>query len=389
MKRFNLSEWSLKHPSLVLYLIIALMASGFYAYNRLGRAEDPDFTWKIMVIRANWPGATAQEVEQQVTDRLEKKLQETPWLGFLRSYSKPGEAFIFISLRDYTPKSEVPAIWYQVRKKVGDIRDTLPQGVRGPYFNDEFGDTFGNIYAFTADGFTHAELRDYVEKARQQVLRVEGVGKAELLGVQPEKVYVEVSHKKLASLGIDPMLIASTLEKQNTLSPAGSIETNSDRIHLRVSGDFESVESIRDIGLRANGRLFRLGDIARVYRGYADPPAPKVRFMGQETIALTVSMAKGGNVMVLGDGLNQAIKNIQKNLPVGIEVHRVSDQPDVVKHSINEFMESLLIAIVIVLAVSFISLGLRTGLVVALSIPLTLAVTFLSYSSNGSLGPGR
>jgi multidrug efflux pump len=377
MKRFNLSEWSLKHPSLVLYLIIALMISGFYAYTRLGRAEDPDFTFKIMVLRAYWPGATAHEVEQQVTDRLEKKLQETPWLDYLHSYSKPGEALIFVHLRDYTPKLETPGIWYQVRKKVSDIRDTLPQGVRGPYFNDEFGDTFGNIYAFTADGFSHAELRDYVEKARQEVLRVEGVGKVELLGVQPEKIYVEISHKKLASLGIDPMLLASTLEKQNTMSPAGSIETGSDLIHLRVSGDFQSVESIRDIGLRANGRSFRLGDIARVYRGYADPPAPKVRFMGQETIALAISMAKGGNVLALGDGLNETMRKVQQHLPVGIEVHRVSDQPGVVKRSINEFMESLLIAVVIVLAVSFISLGLRTGLVVALSIPLTLAVTFL------------
>ncbi|MDO9068903.1 MAG: efflux RND transporter permease subunit, partial [Deltaproteobacteria bacterium] len=304
MNRFNLSEWSLKHPSLVLYLLIVLMISGFFAYTQLGRAEDPNFTFKIMVMRVYWPGATAHEVEQQVTDRLEKKLQETPWLDFVRSYSKPGEALIFVILRDYTPPKEVPEVWYQVRKKIGDIRDNLPKGVRGPYFNDEFGDTFGNIYAFTADGFSHAELRDYVEQARQDVLNVPGVGKAELLGVQPEKIYIEVSHKKLASLGIDPMLIAATLEKQNTLSPAGSIETDSDRINLRVSGDFESVESIRDIGLRANGRLLRLGDIARVYRGYADPPSPKVRFMGQEAIALGVSMEKGGNVLELGEGLD-------------------------------------------------------------------------------------
>lgn len=383
MNRFNLSEWSLKHSSLVLYLLIVLMISGFFAYTQLGRAEDPNFTFKIMVMRVYWPGATAHEVEQQVTDRLEKKLQEVPWLDFVRSYSKPGEALIFVILRDYTPPKEVPEVWYQVRKKIGDIRDNLPKGVRGPYFNDEFGDAFGNIYAFTADGFTHAELRDYVEQARQDVLNVPGVGKAELLGVQPEKVYIEVSHKKLASLGIDPMLIAATLEKQNTLSPAGSIETDSDRINLRVSGDFESVESIRDIGLRANGRLLRLGDIARVYRGYADPPSPKVRFMGQEAIALGVSMEKGGNVLDLGEGLDGAVARIQARLPVGIEVHRVSDQPGVVKRSINEFMQSLLEAVVIVLAVSFLSLGFRTGLVVALTIPLTLAITFLLMKACG------
>ena len=383
MNRFNLSEWSLKHPSLVLYLLIVLMIAGFFSYTQLGRAEDPAFSFKFMVIRVAWPGATTREIEQQVTDRIEKKLQETPWLHYLRSYSKPGEAVIMVSLRDYTPPNEVPQVWYQIRKKVSDIRDELPKGVRGPYFNDEFGDTFGNIYAFTADGYTHAELRDHVENARQEVLRVKGVGKAELLGVQPEKIYIEVSHKKLATLGIDPMLIAATLEKQNTLSPAGSIETDSDRINLRVSGDFDSVESIRDIGLRANGRLLRLGDIARVYRGYADPPAPKVRFMGQEAIALGVSMEKGGNVMALGEGLDGAVARIQARLPVGIEVHRVSDQPGVVKRSINEFMMSLLEAVVIVLAVSFLSLGFRTGLVVALTIPLTLAITFLLMKAFG------
>jgi multidrug efflux pump len=377
MKRFNLSEWAIEHQSLVLFFMLALAAAGLYSYFRLGQAEDPDFTFKVMVVRTVWPGASPGEVEQQVTERIEKKLQETPYLDVVRSYSRSGESTIFVLLKDSTPPGDVPEVWYQVRKKVGDMRHTLPQGTLGPFFNDEFGDVYGNIYAFTADGFSYAELKDYVEEARKAVLRVPNVAKADIIGAQGEKVYVELSHRKLATLGIDPLAIFAVLQEQNAMTPAGSIDTQADRIFLRVSGSFDSVESIREIGIQANGRLFRLGDVARVHRGYTDPPELKVRYMGQEAVSLAVSMAKGGDIIQLGRDLGAAFEQIRRELPVGIEVHQYSDQPAVVSRSVNEFMKVLGEAVVIVLAVSFFSLGFRTGLVVALSIPLVLAVTFL------------
>ena len=322
-------------------------------------------------------------MEQQVTERLEKKLQETPYLDNVRSYTRSGETTIFVVLKDSTPPKAVADVWYQVRKKIGDIRATLPEGTLGPFFNDEFGDVFGNIYAFTGDGFTYAELKDYVEDVRKEILRVPNVSKAEILGDQDQKIYVEMSHRKLATLGIDPLSIFNVLREQNSMTPAGSIDTHSDRIFLRISGSFDSVESIREIGIQANGRLFRLGDIAHVYRGYVDPPSQKVRYMGQEAIALAVSMAKGGDILQLGADLNKAFKGIKRDLPVGIEMHQYSNQPEVVKRSVDEFMRTLLEAVVIVLAVSFFSLGFRTGLVVALSIPLVLAVTFLMMKLYG------
>jgi multidrug efflux pump len=377
MKRFNLSEWAIEHQPLVLFFMLALAAAGLYSYFQLGQAEDPDFTFKVMVVRTVWPGASPAEVEQQVTDRIEKKLQETPHLDVVRSYSRSGESTIFVLLKDSTPPREVSGVWYQVRKKVGDIRHTLPEGTLGPFFNDEFGDVYGNIYAFTADGYSYAELKDYVEEARKAVLRVPNVSKADIIGAQGEKVYVEISHRKLATLGIDPLAIFSVLQEQNAMTPAGSIDTRADRIFLRVSGSFDSVESIREIGIEANGRLFRLGDIARVHRGFTDPPELKVRYMGQEAISLAVSMAKGGDIIQLGKDLGAAFEQIRAGLPVGIEVHQYSNQPEVVSRSVNEFMKVLGEAVVIVLGVSFFSLGFRTGLVVALSIPLVLAVTFL------------
>jgi multidrug efflux pump len=373
----NLSEWALRHQVLTLYLMAALLLAGVFAYFKLGRAEDPDFTVKVMVVRTLWPGATAAEVEQQVTDRIEKKLQETPWLDHVRSYSKPGESLIFVTLKDSTQPKRVPETWYEVRKKVSDIRDRLPSGVRGPYFNDEFGDTFGTLYAFTSDGFTHAELKDLVEDVRQTLLRLPDVSKVELVGVQDEKIYIELSHKKLATLNVDPLLIFNTLRAQNAVAPSGSVETASDRVHIRVTGDFESIESLREIGIRANGRLFRLGDIAHVYRDYVDPPTPKMRYGGEPAIGLAVSMGSGGNVLALGEDLDRAMASVKERLPVGVEVHKVADQPRVVERSVNEFMKTLLEALVIVLGVSFVSLGLRAGMVVALSIPLVLAVTFL------------
>src|SRR4051812_967178 len=357
--------------------MLALFAAGLFSYFRLGQAEDPEFTFKIMVVRAIWPGASPVQMEQQVTERLEKKLQETPYLDYVRSYTKSGEATIFVALKDATPPKEVSGVWYQVRKKIGDIRYTLPEGTLGPFFNDEFGDVFGNIYAFTGDGYSYSELKDYVEAVRKEILRVPAVAKAEIIGDQDQKIYVETSHRKLATLGIDPLSIFNVLREQNAMTPAGAIDTHSDRIFLRISGSFDSVESVREIGIQANGRLFRLGDIAHVYRGYVDPPAQKVRYMGQEAIALAVSMAKGSDILQLGGDLKAAFAHINKDLPVGIEVHQYSNQPEVVKRSVDEFMRTLLEAVIIVLAVSFFSLGFRTGLVVALSIPLVLAVTFL------------
>ena len=383
MKSFNLSEWALEHQSLVLFFMLALFAAGLFSYFRLGQAEDPEFTFKVMVIRAIWPGASPAEMEQQVTERLEKKLQETPHLDNVRSFTKSGEATIFLTLKDSTPPKEVAGVWYQVRKKIGDIRYTLPEGTLGPFFNDEFGDVFGNIYAFTGDGYTYAELKDQVEEVRKEILRVPAVAKAEIVGDQDQKIYVETSHRKLATLGIAPLSIFNVLREQNAMTPAGSIDTQSDRIFLRISGSFDSVESVREIGIQANGRLFRLGDIAHVYRGYVDPPSQKVRYMGQEGIALAVSMAKGGDILQLGQDLDKAFARIKRDLPVGIEVHQYSNQPQVVRRSVDEFMRTLLEAVVIVLAVSFFSLGFRTGLVVALSIPLVLAVTFLMMKLYG------
>ena len=383
MRHFNLSEWALEHQSLVLFFMFALFAAGLFSYFKLGQAEDPEFTFKVMVVKAFWPGASPPEMEQQVTERLEKKLQETPYLDNVRSYTRSGETTIFVSLKDSTPPKAVADVWYQVRKKIGDIRATLPEGTLGPFFNDEFGDVFGNIYAFTGDGFTYAELKDYVEDVRKEILRVPNVSKAEILGHQDQKIYVEMSHRKLATLGIDPLSIFNVLREQNSMTPAGSIDTHSDRIFLRISGSFDSVESIREIGIQANGRLFLLGDIAHVYRGYVDPPSQKVRYMGQEAIALAVSMAKGGDILQLGADLSKAFKGIKRDLPVGIEMHQYSNQPEVVKRSVDEFMRTLIEAVVIVLAVSFFSLGFRTGLVVALSIPLVLAVTFLMMKLYG------
>ena len=377
MKRFNLSEWALEHRSLVLFFMLALAAAGVYAYFNLGQAEDPDFTVKVMVVRTAWPGASPVEVEQQVTERIEKKLQETPYLDFIRSYSRTGESVVFVQLRDETQPSEVPDVWYQVRKKISDIRHTLPQGVLGPFFNDEFGDVFGNLYAFTADGYSYAELKDYVEAVRKEIRRVPNVGKVDIVGAQDEKIYVEISHRKLSTLGVSPGDITSILQQQNAMTPAGKIDTSSDRIYLRVSGSFDSVESIREIGIEANDRLFRLGDIARIYRGYSDPPEAKVRYKGREAVVLAVSMAKGADILELGEDLDAAFKRVTADLPVGIEVQQFADQPRVVTRSVNEFMKTLAEAIIIVLAVSFFSLGFRTGLVVALCIPLVLAVTFL------------
>ena len=377
LRRFNLSEWALAHQALVLYLMLVLALVGVGSYLRLGQAEDPDFTFKLMVVRTAWPGASAEEVERQLTDKIERKLQEAPRLDFLRSYSKPGESVVFVFVKDSSRPDEIKETWYQVRKKVGDIRATLPQGIQGPFFNDEFGDTFGNIYAITGDGYSYAQLKDVADRIRNRLLRVKDVAKVDLIGEQDEKIYVELANAKLATLGVDPSVVFAALAQQNAVAATGSFETPTDRIYIRASGALESVESVKAIAIRANGRLFRLGDFANVYRGFVDPPQPRMRYMGKEALGVAVSMVPRGDIIALGHALDGEIDHLQRELPVGLELDRVNNQPATVKRSVGEFTRSLTEAVAIVLVVSFLSLGLRTGLIVALSIPLTLFVTFL------------
>jgi multidrug efflux pump len=372
----NLSAWSLRHPSMVLYLIIVLMIAGVLSYMKLGRAEDPDFTFKVMVVRTLWPGATAQQVEQELTDRIEKKLSETPWIDVMTSASKPGDSLILITLKDYTPKAEVPEAWRQVRKKLDDIRDTLPAGIRGPYPNDEFGDVDVVIYALTGDGFGLGELRHYADRIARELKQVPDVRKVELVGVQDEKIYIDVSPARLAEFGLTPSQVFDALQRQNAVAAAGFVETDSERVRLRVTGPYDTVARIEQTDLAANGRHFRLGDIARVSRGLADPPGPRMRVGGKDAVGIGVIMDKGGNVIKLGNDLKAAMQRLSPTLPAGIEVTAVTDQPKVVESSISLFVDSLAEAVIIVLAVSFLSLGWRTGTVVALSIPLVLAVTF-------------
>jgi multidrug efflux pump len=383
LHRFNLSEWALAHQTLVLYIMLVLALAGVGSYLRLGQAEDPDFTFKLMVVRTLWPGASAEEVERQLTDKLEKKLQETPRLDFLRSYSKPGESVVFVFVKDSSRPDEIKDTWYQVRKKVGDIRLTLPQGIVGPFFNDEFGDTFGNIYALTGDGYTYAQLKETADRIRNELLRVKDVAKVDLIGEQDEKIYVELANAKLATLGVDPSVIFAALSQQNAVSATGSFETPTDRIYIRATGALDSVESVKAIAIRANGRLFRLGDFANVYRGFVDPPQPRMRYMGREALGIAVSMVPRGDIIALGQALDVQVDRFEHELPVGLELARVNNQPETVKRSVREFTRSLSEAVAIVLLVSFVSLGLRTGLIVALSIPLTLFVTFLFMFQTG------
>jgi multidrug efflux pump len=378
VSRFNLSAAALKYRQLTLFFLLAIAAGGVAAYFQLGQREDPDFAFRAMVIRTLWPGATAEQVDRQITDRLEKKLQETPYFKWTRSYSKPGESLIILELLDTAAPKDVPDIWYQVRKKVGDVRQTLPPEAVGPFFNDEFGDVYGSIYAFTADGFSHSELRDYVERARQEVLRLPNVAKAELIGVQDDRIFVELAPKKLAALGLDPALIAQALQQQNAIAGPGAVETRNHAVALRVTGQLDSVSEVANLRLYLNGQTFRLGDVAEVTRGYVDPAISKMRFQGREAIGLAVSMTTRGDVLKLGEDLKRSMEKLRGELPVGIEFAQVSDQPAVVKQSVGEFMRALLEAVVIVLLVSFLSLGLRTGLVVALTIPLVLLATFLA-----------
>ncbi|MCK0209694.1 efflux RND transporter permease subunit [Starkeya koreensis] len=373
---FNLSEWAVRQRSLVIYFMIAVVGAGVFAYTRLGRAEDPSFIIKTMVVQAAWPGAGIEDTLQQVTERLERTLQETPHLDFIRSYTRPGLTTIFVNLKGSTTAEEVPDVWYQVRKRVGDMAHTLPRGVVGPGFNDEFGDTFGLIYGFTADGFTHRELRDYVERARSTLLNVPDVAKIELLGEQDEQIFVEFSVRELANLGIDRSALVAALRAQNVVQPSGTIQTGDEKLAIDVSGAFGSEKDIANINFAVNGRMLRLADIATVRRGYADPPRPMFRVNGEPAIGLAIAMSEGGDILQLGRNVDKAMAQITAELPIGIEPHLVADQAVTVAGAISEFMESLWQAIVIILAVSFIALGVRAGLMVALTIPLTLAGVF-------------
>ncbi|WP_223453188.1 MULTISPECIES: efflux RND transporter permease subunit [unclassified Pseudomonas] len=373
---FNLSEWALRNRQIVLFLMLLLAIVGALSYTKLGQSEDPPFTFKAMVIRTNWPGATAEEVSRQVSERIEKKLMETGEYERIVSFSRPGESQVTFVARDSMHSVEIPDLWYQVRKKIGDIRHTLPPGIQGPFFNDEFGTTFGNIYALTGDGFDYAVLKDYADRIQIQLQRVKDVGKVDLLGLQDEKVWIELSNVKLATLGLPLAAVQQALEEQNAMSTAGFFETTSERLQLRVSGNFQTVEEIRNFPIRVGDRTFRISDVADVRRGFNDPPAPRMRFMAEDAIGLAVAMKEGGDILVLGKALEIEFARIQKNLPAGMQLRKVSDQPAAVKTGVGEFVQVLVEALAIVLLVSFFSLGVRTGMVVALAIPLVLAMTF-------------
>ena len=394
-ERFNLSKWALDHGALTRYLMLVLMVLGLAAYFQLGQDEDPPFTFRIMVVRAMWPGATAQQMAEQVTDKIERTLQEVPYADKIRSYSKPGETTILFQLKDSTKASEVANLWYLVRKKVGDMRQTLPAGVQGPFFNDEFGDVYGVIYALEADGFSLAESKAFADDIRQQLLRVPDVNKVELFGVQDEKLYIEISQRRLAQLGLDMNQVLAQLGQQNAVESAGTLQAPLDVLQVRVAGQFTAVDQLAAMPIRgSSGNQMRLGDIAEIRRDYVDPASVKVRHQGRQVIAVGVSMTKGGDIIALGQALEAATARIGARLPAGVRLVNVQDQPNAVTKSVNEFVSVLIEAIVIVLAVSFVSLGLhkrsgaqpwfkryyldmRPGLVVGITIPLVLALTFL------------
>jgi len=389
MRKINLSRWALENQPLVRYLLAVFIFAGVAAFFSLGQEEDPPFVFRGMVVRAYWPGATAMQMGQQVADPIEKVIQEIPYAYKIRSYSKPGETVIFLQLDDSAPPKQVSDIWYTTRKRVSDMAGTLPRGVVGPFFNDEFGDTFGVLLAFSADGFKYAELKDFVTQVRQEMLKVPDVAKVQLFGVQPEKVFIDVSHYKIAQLGISAQDIFNQINSQNAVTSQGVLSLDDQKVWSRVQGQFESIEDLANLPIRAGKNTLLLKDIAHVHRGYQDPPVSKMRFNGKEVIGLGISMVNGGDIIRLGQELEKVERRILAELPVGIELQRVADQPKSVSTSVNEFVKVLIEAIVIVLAVSFLSLGLhskpfridtRPGLVVALTIPLVLALTFLAMS---------
>ncbi|MBV7546964.1 efflux RND transporter permease subunit [Pseudomonas sp. PDM26] len=380
---FNLSEWALKHQSFIWYLMFVALLMGVFSYFNLGREEDPSFTIKTMVIQSKWPGATQEETLKQITDRIEKKLEELDSLDYVKSYTRPGESTVYVYLRDTTSAEDIPQIWYQVRKKINDIKYQFPQGIQGPSFNDEFGDVFGSIYAFTADGLTLRQLRDYVEQARMEIRGVPGLGKIEMVGQQDEVLYLNFSTRKLAALGIDERQVVQSLQTQNAVTPAGVIEAGPERISVRTSGKFASEKDLAEVNLKLNDRYYRLADIAEISRGYVDPASPEFRYNGKQAIGLAIAMQKGGNVQAFGKALHTRIDELTADLPVGVGIYNVSDQAVVVEEAVGGFTSALFEAVVIVLLVSFVSLGVRAGLVVACSIPLVLAMVFVFMEYSG------
>lgn len=377
-QKFNLTEWALNHKQLIYYFIVVILIGGIFSYRNLGRMEDPDFTIRQMIVTVTWPGASARQIEEQVTDKIEKKLQDTEGLDYLKSFSTPGKSIIYVVLKDdVVTGDQVRPIWRDVRNMVNDVKPNLPSGVNGPYFNDRFDDVFGCVYALTGDGYSYEEMRQRAETIRRTLLGVPSVKKVDLLGVQPEKIYIEIAAEKLAQLGVSAADITSAVQAQNAMAASGMVETSSDNVYLRVSGMFERVDDLKELPIRANGRTFRLGDIAKIERHYSEPIEPKMFFNGQPAIGVALSMEKGGNILTLGDNLNKTLAKVKQELPLGLELNTVSNQPEVVTNSISEFTKSLMEALIIVLVVSFISLGIHSGVVVALCIPLVIAGVFV------------
>jgi multidrug efflux pump len=375
--RFNMSDWALKHQVLVLYLMLMLTITGLFSYTKLGQSEDPPFTFKLMLVHTTWPGASAQEVEQQVTDKLEKKLQEVPHLDYSSSFSRPGESMIFLVAKDDTLSKDIPEVWYQVRKKIGDIRHTLPQAIESLTFNDEFSDVYGSMYALTGDGFDYAALKKQAELIRAELLKIPDVAKVEFFGEQEQRLFIELSNAKSISLGLSTNALMGLLQAQNMVVPSGTFESADERIRIAVSGRYNTVEDLNQLRLRANNQDFRLGDVAHIYRGYEDPPRSRIRYQGKDSLLLGISMKDGGDIISLGHELDTVMAKIQPDLTVGLALNPVTLQPKIVAHSVNDFVKSLIEALVIVLSVSLLSLGWRSGMVVAITIPVVLASTFL------------
>jgi multidrug efflux pump len=383
MKKFNLSDWALEHGSLVWYFMIVAVIAGALSFVNLGREEDPSFTIKTMVIQAQWPGATAKETADQVTDRIEKKLQELPELDFTRSMTTPGKTTIFVNLLANTKAKTVQSVWFRVRNMINDITPTFPSGVYGPYYQDTFGDVFGNIYAFTSDGLTFRQLRDYVEETRSEILSVPNIGKVDIIGAQDEVVYLEFSPRKLAAFGLDQQAMLNALQSQNAIAPSGVIDDGPERVALRVTGQFTSEDSLKNINFHLNNRFFRLSDVATVTRAYIDPPTSLFRYNGKPAIGLAVGLKPGANLLDFGKALDKRLTQIENKLPAGVEINLVADQPKVVDEAVSGFTRALFEAVIIVLAVSFVSLGMRAGIVVAVAIPLVLAITFIVMEYSG------
>src|SRR5690349_13844354 len=383
MKHFNLSGWAVSHPTLILFLMIVLGAAGFFSYERLGRAEDPFFTVKVVNVSAIWPGATAQEMQTQVADPIEKKLQELPFFEKVQTYSKPSFTAMQVTFRDFTPPKDVPYLFYMLRKKLVDVQDQLPPGILGPVVNDEFSDVDSILFMITGDGADYAQLKKVAEAFRQRLLKIKGVIKVDLFGTQDERIFVEFSHAKLATLGITPQALFDSLAKQNNVVPAGTVETSAQRVPLRVTGALDGAQAVAETPVESNGRVFRLGDIATVTHGFVDPPTFIVRQEGKPAIGVGVVTAKGANILDLGKGVEAATSDFMKAVPQGINVDQIADQPKVVEHAVGEFVHSFIEALAIVLFVSFVALGWRTGIVVAASVPLVLAIVFVVMSAMG------